>query len=111
MPDLSDPIDAGLRRLGGYQSIYVPEFVYNGYRIDAIVIDLRTRWIRGFEIKRSRSDFRRDEKWTLYSQFCSSLSIVCPEGVVQVATGGPTTEDNLQVLCNSCNSKKWIHSL
>jgi hypothetical protein len=85
MADPGDLIDAGLRRLGGYQSIYVPEFVWNGFRIDAIVIDLRTRWIRGFEIKRSRGDFRRDEKWTLYSQFCSSLSIVCPEGVVQAS--------------------------
>ena len=82
---VSDPavqIDAALRRLGGYQSIYVPQFTFNGYRIDAAVIDLRTRWVRGFEIKLSRGDYRRDEKWTLYTTFCSSLSIVCPEGVV-----------------------------
>ena len=77
-------IHSGLRRLGGYRGLYVPEFTWNGCRIDAIVIDLRTRWVRGFEIKLSREDFRRDEKWTRYSQFCSSLSIVSPEGVVPV---------------------------
>jgi len=82
MADPLSAIHAGLRRLGGYRSIYVPEFTWDGYRIDAIVIDMRTRWIRGFEIKLSRGDFRSDEKWTRYSQFCSSLSIVSPEGVV-----------------------------
>ena len=71
-----------LRRLGGFYSVYVPEFTYGGRRIDAAVIDVSKRWIRGFEIKVSRSDFLRDEKWHEYSEFCSSLSIVCPDGLI-----------------------------
>lgn len=71
-----------LKRLGGFGSIHIPEFTYGDLRIDALVVDTRTRWIRGFEIKMSRSDFQRDEKYHLYSKFCSSLSIVCPKGLI-----------------------------
>lgn len=78
----TNTIDAALRRLGGYKSIYVPEFTYGAHRIDAAVIDLQSRWIRGFEIKTSFSDFKRDDKYLLYSQFLSSLSIVCPIGLI-----------------------------
>ena len=76
-------IHTALRRLGGYHGVYVPEFTYGGRRIDAAVIDVSKRWIRGFEIKMSRSDWLRDEKWQEYSRFCSSLSVVCPEGLIQ----------------------------
>jgi hypothetical protein len=71
-----------LRRLGGFYGIYVPEFTYGGKRIDAAIIDVSKRWIRGFEIKVSRGDFLADEKWQDYAEFCSSLSIVCPEGLI-----------------------------
>lgn len=72
-----------LRRLGGFYGVYVPEFTYNQRRIDAAIIDVSKRWIRGFEIKVSRSDFLGDEKWHEYTEFCSSLSIVCPEGLIR----------------------------
>ena len=72
-----------LRSLGGFYGVYVPEFTYSGRRIDAVIIDVSKRWIRGFEIKVSRSDFLRDEKWHEYAEFCSSLSIVCPEGLIR----------------------------
>lgn len=72
-----------LKRLGGYRGIYIPEFTWGGYRIDAIVINTESRWIRGFEIKMNRSDFLRDEKWQHYAQFCSSLSVVCPQGIIK----------------------------
>lgn len=72
-----------VERLGGYQSLCIPEFTWNNLRIDALVVDLKTRWARGFEIKMSRSDFLRDEKWECYTQFCSSLSIVCPAGLIR----------------------------
>jgi len=75
-------IRENLERLGGYNSILIPEFTWGDLRIDAVVVDLSSRWIRGFEIKVSRSDYQRDTKWTLYSQFCSSLSIVCPWGLI-----------------------------
>lgn len=72
-----------LRRLGGFYGVYVPEFTYGGRRIDAAIIDVSKRWIRGFEIKISRSDFLRDEKWPEYTEFCSSLSLVCPDGLIR----------------------------
>jgi hypothetical protein len=72
-----------IRRMTGYNSLVIPEFTFGDLRIDAIAIDIRHRWIRGFEIKIKREDYVRDTKWTLYSEFCSSLSIVCPEGLIQ----------------------------
>jgi len=71
-----------LYSLGGFHSVLIPEFTYGGLRIDAAIVDVRKRWIRGFEIKVTRSDFLSDKKWTSYTQFCSSLSIVCPEGLI-----------------------------
>ena len=67
----------------GNSSVYVPEFTFNMLRIDAIIINIHHRWIRGFEIKVNRNDFHNDEKWMFYAEFCSSLSIVCPEGLIQ----------------------------
>ncbi len=71
-----------LRHWGGYHGVYVPEFTYEDKRIDAIIIDTTKRWIRGFEIKVSRSDWLRDEKWQTYTEFCSSLTLVCPDGLI-----------------------------
>jgi hypothetical protein len=65
-----------------YNEIYIPEFTYGNMRIDAIAIDLCHRWIRGFEIKISRSDFLKDKKFVLYTQVCSSISIVCPANLI-----------------------------
>ena len=75
-------IRSSLERMGGYKNICIPEFTWKELRIDALMIDIAHRWIRGFEIKTERSDFLRDIKWPLYSQFCSSLSIVCPEELI-----------------------------
>lgn len=72
-----------LRSITGYNGVYVPEFTFGDLRIDAIIIDIRRKWIKGFEIKLTRKDFKRDDKWHLYTQFCSTLSIVCPEGLIQ----------------------------
>jgi hypothetical protein len=66
-----------------WSGVFVPEFTYQDKRADAIIIDVKKRWVRCFEIKVSRSDFLQDNKWTEYSQFCSSLTMVCPEGLIQ----------------------------
>jgi len=71
-----------LRGMAGSNAVYVKEFTYGSYRIDSIIIDLRKRWIRGFEIKMTRADFLKDEKWQSYTEFTSSLSIVCPDGLI-----------------------------
>jgi len=76
-------IHEALKYLGGFKGIYVPEFTWEKHRIDALIIDIEHRWIRGFEIKTRRNDFTRDQKFTEYSIFCSSLSIVCPEGLIE----------------------------
>ena len=72
-----------LKRLGGFGSHYIREFTYQSMRIDAAIIDMRSRWIRGFEIKVNRSDWLKDEKWMHYSEFVSSLSVVCPTELIK----------------------------
>lgn len=72
-----------INHLGGYHSVLIPEFTWGGLRIDALFIDLRGRWCRGIEIKVNRGDFQNDNKWTLYTKFCSSLTIACPNGLIK----------------------------
>jgi hypothetical protein len=72
-----------LSKMERWANIYVPEYTYGDLRIDAIIIDTDHKWIRGFEVKVSRSDFINDDKWENYSSFCSSLSIVCPWGLIK----------------------------
>lgn len=74
-----------LKRLGGFYGVYVPELTFGQRRVDAAIIDVSKRWIRGFEIKLTRADFLRDEKYHEYTQFTSSLSIVCPAGLIASA--------------------------
>lgn len=69
---------------GEIDGLFIPEFTYGDTRIDAVVIDVRRRNVRGFEVKVAKEDYLRDKKWQMYSAFCSSLSIVCPEGLLQV---------------------------
>lgn len=76
-------VHAVLQRLNGFHGIYVPEFTYKDHRIDAAIVDVSKRWIRGFEIKINRTDFLRDQKWQHYAAFTSSLSVVCPEGLIR----------------------------
>ena len=71
------------KKLSEMVGIYIHEFTFNNLRIDAIIIDIPHRWIRGFEIKMNKADFNRDFKWQLYTEFCSSLSIVCPSGIIE----------------------------
>jgi hypothetical protein len=78
----SSEIKEVLFKRAPYQNIFIPEFTWNGIRIDAITVDLSHRWIRGYEIKINHSDFVRDTKYVLYTQFLSSLTIVCPEEII-----------------------------
>ena len=78
VPDIHDR----LKNFTHWGNVYVPEFTFGNLRIDAIIVNIKKRWVRGFEIKISKADFNKDMKWTQYSRFCSSLSIVCPEGLI-----------------------------
>jgi hypothetical protein len=79
----AEDIKKRLAGIGGYGNIFIPEYTWKQIRIDAVIIDIRKRWVRGFEVKTSRIDFLQDDKWTQYSEFCSSVSIVCPEGLIE----------------------------
>ena len=39
--------------------------------------------IRIFEVKISRSDFLRDNKWNLYLQYCHEFYFACPAGMIR----------------------------
>lgn len=39
--------------------------------------------LTGYEIKVSRSDFQRDNKWPGYMAYCNKFSFVCPKGLIQ----------------------------
>lgn len=59
--------------------------VYNRYwRFDGVAIKKSyCPWeIRGFEVKRTRSDFVNDTKWPEYLKFCNRFFWVCPEGLI-----------------------------
>ncbi len=38
----------------------------------------------GYEVKVSRADFERDQKWPSYVAYCHQFSIVCPGGLIKV---------------------------
>ena len=42
-----------------------------------------TKPIIGYEVKISRSDFKRDRKWTSYLEFCNLFFFVTPWGLIQ----------------------------
>ena len=72
-----------LKRFNRWGNFLIPEYTWGDLRIDAIIINTDKKWIRGYEIKVSRGDFLNDDKWQKYSTFCSSLSVVCPFGLIQ----------------------------
>lgn len=54
-------------------------------KLDALAI--KRSWanpaIIGYEVKVSRSDFQRDEKWPAYLAYCNQFCFVCPKGLIQ----------------------------
>lgn len=100
----SADIHGVLSRLKGYGGTYVKEFTWwvaldtakqlkleekrrpaddrIALRIDGLLIDTTTRETHGFEIKVDVWDWHRDKKWQLYRDFCSTLSVACPEGMI-----------------------------
>lgn len=39
--------------------------------------------LTGYEIKVTRSDFQRDDKWPGYMAYCNKFNFVCPKGLIQ----------------------------
>lgn len=54
-------------------------------KLDALAI--RKSWVKpcftGYEIKVSRGDFMRDDKWSGYLKCCHEFYFVCPAGLIQ----------------------------
>lgn len=53
-------------------------------RLDALAIAKSWRPVRvyGYEVKVSRSDWVKDQKWQEYAGYCNYLSVVAPDGIV-----------------------------
>lgn len=59
--------------------------VRNHFKLDALAF--KKSWanpaIIGYEVKVSRQDFQRDDKWPAYLPLCNQFSFVCPTGMIQ----------------------------
>jgi hypothetical protein len=53
-----------------------------GLRFDVTGLTRYTRQVRIYEIKASRADFLRDDKWERYLPFCTHFSFVVPSGLI-----------------------------
>lgn len=73
------------------EDVFVPECktgpsqASSHLRLDAWV--MKRSWskplVTGYEVKVSRSDFMRDDKWPGYMDYCNELYFVCPHGLIQ----------------------------
>ncbi len=54
----------------------------SGRRLDVLTIDLKSLWVRGWEVKTSRRDFVADKKWRDYLPFVNEFSFCAPPGVI-----------------------------
>lgn len=52
-------------------------------RFDVVDVNRRDREIKIFEIKTSRNDFLRDDKWEKYLDYCEYFAFVCPKDVIK----------------------------
>ena len=62
-----------------------PTWTSNHLRLDAWVLKRSYAQpnIWGYEVKASRSDFLKDDKWPGYLPLCNEFSFVCPSGAIQ----------------------------
>jgi len=54
----------------------------DGVRFDMIRINPYTQYIRIFEFKSCRQDFKSDKKWEKYLKYCHTFTFVCPREVI-----------------------------
>jgi len=52
-------------------------------RFDLIRLDPYREYVRIFEFKSCRADFRADKKWENYLKYCHTFTFVCPREVIQ----------------------------
>jgi hypothetical protein len=51
-------------------------------RLDLYELDVENKRMVGYEIKKSRSDFKSDVKWKNYLKYCTHFYFVCPVGLI-----------------------------
>jgi len=64
-------------------SLYMTEVGFAGGRVDLMVIDLRTFYVYGYEVKVSRADFASDKKWRSYVPFFNRFYFATPKGIIE----------------------------
>ena len=57
--------------------------VWEHLRFDALLINCRKQYVRGFEFKVNRNDFLQDKKWEKYLKYCNTFTFVCPPQVIK----------------------------
>lgn len=74
------------KKHGGYDwAIYFEVTLgRGGGRLDGLAV--KKSWVnpcfQGYEIKTSRNDFKSDNKWTNYLDYCHKFYFVCPKGII-----------------------------
>ena len=73
-----------------YKDIFIPQCKTGGtwlgtpHILDGWVMPRSwTKPIIGYEIKISRSDYRRDKKWAIYMEYCHVFYFVVPYGLIE----------------------------
>lgn len=66
-------------------AVWMDEFTLKDVdrRVDVVTIDLGKLQINGFEIKVSRSDFLKDDKWQTYLRYFNRFFFVTPPGLIK----------------------------
>jgi len=78
----ADIIYQAIKENINHNEICIHEVPIDHCRIDALIINKANRLVHGIEIKVSKQDYNFDTKFTLYSEYCSYLSIACPENLI-----------------------------
>jgi hypothetical protein len=63
--------------------LFMEEFEVGDVRVDVRTVDLGKYILRGFEVKSSRADFVKDQKWQSYLRYFNFFYFVAPPGVIK----------------------------
>lgn len=64
-------------------AMYMDEFTWGDQRFDVLTVDLGTWIVRGFEVKVSRADFLKDEKWKHYMTYVHFFFFATLPGIIR----------------------------
>jgi 5-methylcytosine-specific restriction endonuclease McrA len=116
-PELDE--DGRLKRCAGCGREFTFENRHATGRICEDCVDL-SRSLRGREPaprirKRRKGDIPERLRWRVFKRdgfackLCGAQEMLRADHIMPESKGGPTTLDNLQTLCDPCNTKKGRH--